>query len=319
MTLAELLEQARCQDISPCERRKALQHLLVHVQQLSGLLWDPHPDYGLVFNQTWAWFCRNLLEFQEGPPSLEESLVIWINSHLKSRIENLYKREQILAELLEQARGSDLSPFERQEALHRLLVRVQRLPGLLRDSHQDYYLALNRTWEWLCRNLSEFEERPPSLEQSLVKWINGYLRFRIRDLYTKDGEQQQRFDSLDAPSGCDSDDARTRQDKLRDPRPSLSDLDEYIEVWQQEKRQRLGQQIRVYIEQDPEGLLRECHLRNNDQCNCQLLSKRLLLKEPPDRHSGLARELGVPYQTLNSHWKYKCLPLLREILHNLEQ
>ncbi|MEO0949592.1 MAG: hypothetical protein AAFY11_15905 [Cyanobacteria bacterium J06641_5] len=288
------------------------------MQQLPGLVRDPHPDYDLAVNQTWKWFCRNFLTFKEDPPSLEESLMIWINEQLHLEIDNLYKREQILAELLEQARYPDLSPSERRRVLHRLLVCVQQLPGLLRDPHLDYRLALNQTFEWFCRNLSQFEARPPSLEKSLVTWLNGYLRFRIRDLYIRDGEKWQRFESLDAPIGCDRDDIRTLQDKLADSRPSLSDLNEYLEALQQENRQQFGQQIREYIEQDPEGLLAGCHLRNNDQCNCQLLSKRLLLQEPPDRRSNLAREFGVPYPTLDSHWKYKCLPLLRKIIHRLE-
>ena len=71
--------------------------------------------------------------------------------------------------------------------------------------------------------------------------------------------------------------------------------------------------IRIYVEQDPENRLTNCYPRQAPHCHCQCLGVRLLLQEPPDRLSTLAREFNINYQTLSSHWKRKCLPLLREI------
>ena len=221
--------------------------------------------------------------------------------------------DEQLRTLIEQACHPDTRHVEQQKALNRLLSQIQQLPGILRSTHPDYAIALNQTLEWFCKNLAKFEERPPSLEKSLVVWINGYLKWRIQDLYTKSQADRKRQISLDAPIGEDSPDARTCLEQLGDPTPSLSTLEGYIEALQANRLQRQGQQLQQYIEQDPEGRLVQCHPRSAPHCHCQILALRLLLKEPPDRISTLACEFNVNNQTLYSHWKQKCLPLLREI------
>jgi hypothetical protein len=40
---------------------------------------------------------------------------------------------------------------------------------------------------------------------------------------------------------------------------------------------------------------------------------RLLVQDPPQRIADVAREFNVNNQTLYSHWKNNCLPLLQEI------
>ncbi|HAG84032.1 MAG TPA: hypothetical protein DCL61_23485, partial [Cyanobacteria bacterium UBA12227] len=64
--------------------------------------------------------------------------------------------------------------------------QIQHLPGLARSSHPDYLHALNRTYQWISQNIQNFQPRPPSVQESLVTWINGYLYWRIRDLYAPD-------------------------------------------------------------------------------------------------------------------------------------
>lgn len=221
--------------------------------------------------------------------------------------------EDQLRGLIENARNPEISSLKRRITLNQLLVVVQQLPGILRSSHQDYGIALNQTWEWFCKNLADFEERPPSLERSLVVWINGYLKWRIQDLYGQDYSLQKKQMSLDISASQGDGDERTFLDCLPDLTPSLSTLDSYIEALQTKERQRQGQWIRDYIERDPGGKLASCYLRKTPHCHCQLLIQRLLLKDPPDRLSTLASDLNVNYQTLNSHWKQKCLPLLRDI------
>ncbi|MGF1516131.1 MAG: hypothetical protein ACFB5Z_20875 [Elainellaceae cyanobacterium] len=215
-----------------------------------------------------------------------------------------------LRDLIRQACDADSSDRERKRSLHRLLILVQRLPNLIRSSHPDYAIALNQTLDWFCRNLESFEERPPSLQRSLEVWVNGYLKWRIRDLYIDDQAHQKRQTSLDRPIG-DSD--ATRLDRLASPTPSLSNLTTYIEAIQDQQRQQLGRQIQALIEQDPDGVLSRCHPRSAPDCNCQMLTIRLLLREPPERISTLAREFQVKDQTLYSHWKKKCLPCLFDI------
>ena len=224
--------------------------------------------------------------------------------------------EEELRKLIAEVCQHPSQSLERQKALNRLLVQIQHLPGLTKSSHPDYLDALNRTWEWLSQNIQNFKPRPPSLQVSLVKWINGYLYWRIQDLYAPDN---RKYRSFDEPIGGEEA-GQTYLDQLSETgffTPLLSGIDGYIEQLQRQEQQRIGLQLEKYIESDPDGKLKNCHLKSNTQCNCLLLTQRLRLKEPPDKLVDLARELKVNYQTLVAHWKRNCLPLLQEIALSL--
>ncbi len=195
--------------------------------------------------------------------------------------------------------------------MDKLLLEIQQLPGLKKSRHQDYPEALNRTFQWVSREITNFEPRSPSVSKSFVNWINGYLVWRIKDLYSPDKDAPI---SLDAPIAVDAGET-TRLELL--PDFTLSGLDGMIENAQKETTQRIGLQLELYIEQDPEGKLKNSYPRSYPECNCQFLSKRRVLKDPPDKFQDLAEELSVNYTTLNSHWKRKCEPSLQEIARTL--
>lgn len=200
---------------------------------------------------------------------------------------------------------------KRRSAINKLLLEIHKLPGLKKSVHQDYPEALNRTFQWVSREIANFEPRQSSVSKSLVNWINGYLGWRIKDLYSPDKDAPI---SLDAVIAADIGET-TRLELF--PVPTLSGLDGMIESDQKETIQRIGLQLKLYIEQDPEGKLRNSCLRSCPECNCQFLSMRRVLKEPPDKFKDLAKELNVKYTTLTSHWDRKCEPLLQEIAHTL--
>ncbi|MEG4943925.1 hypothetical protein [Microcoleus sp. F4-D5] len=195
--------------------------------------------------------------------------------------------------------------------MNKLLLQIQQLPGLKKSSHLNYPAALNLTLEWVSREIAKFEPRQSSVSKSLVNWINGYLGWRIKDLYSPD---QDAPISLDAPIATDVGET-TRLDLL--PDLTLGGLDGMIESAQKETTQRIGVELERYIEQDPEQKLRNSYPRSHPKCNCQFLSMRRLLKDPPDRFQALANELNVNYTTLNSHWGRKCERLLQEIARSL--
>lgn len=196
---------------------------------------------------------------------------------------------------------------ERQKAINRLLILIQQLPGLYSSSHQDYLEAFNRTLEWVCKNIQNFEPRPPSWEKSFVVWINGYLKWRIQDLYTPDN----RYDSLDKPISNEGEKLTTLGEIL--PANSLSLLEQKIAELQKAKRQRQGESVRQYIETDPEERLRSSHPKKYPECNCQVLAIQLNFTEPPKKIADICKEINISNQTVYSHWKRRCLPLLREI------
>ena len=224
--------------------------------------------------------------------------------------------EEKLQDLIVQVqRCEPLSP-DRQKALNHLLIAIQKSPGLLKSAHQDYSQALNRTWEWVSQNIQAFEPRSPSIEKSLVTWINGYLYWRIRDLYDQDGRNCRKYASLDQPISRGQDGRKPPLDQLSNPRPSLNTLEHYIAEQQRREDQLIAQAIRRQIEQDPDAKLTHCHPRKHPDCHCQLFAVRLLLQDPPQQVADLAREFNANPQTLHSHWKKKCRPLLQEIGRN---
>jgi len=216
-----------------------------------------------------------------------------------------------LSALIAEIRQNPANSRKWRTAMNKLLLEIQQLPGLKKSVHQDYPEALNRTFQWVSREIANFEPRPPSVSQSLVNWINGYLGWRIKDLYSPDKDAPI---SLDAPIAVDAGET-TRLELL--PDFTLSGLDGMIESVQKETTRRIAIQLELYIEQDPEGKLKNSYPRSYPECNCQFLSKRRVLKDPPDKFKDLAEELNVKYTTLNSHWDRKCEPSLQEIARTL--
>jgi len=216
-----------------------------------------------------------------------------------------------LSALIAEIRQNPANSRKWRTAMNKLLLEIQQLPGLKKSVHQDYPEALNRTFQWVSREIANFEPRPPSVSKSLVNWINGTLRRRIQDLYSPDKKAPI---SLDAPIAVDAGET-TRLELL--PDFTLSGLDGMIESVQKETTRRIAIQLELYIEQDPEGKLKNSYPRSYPECNCQFLSKRRVLKDPPDKFKDLAEELNVKYTTLNSHWDRKCEPSLQEIARTL--
>jgi hypothetical protein len=218
--------------------------------------------------------------------------------------------DELLRSLIDEACRHEKGSTERRKALNRLLGALPLLPGLYRSSHQDYPEAYNRTLEWLCKNIDQYQGRSTSIEQSFVAWINGYLKWRVRDLYAPDDKYNALRVHL---ASSDDESCPDPLENFPDPKFNLNLLEIKIAQLQEAEQRKQGKAIRTYIEHDPEGKLTQCYPRKYPQCNCQVLACRLLLTEPPETIADLARDYGINNQTLYSHWKLKCLPLLQEI------
>lgn len=231
---------------------------------------------------------------------------------------------QLIADVCQHPDGSQAW----RRSMSRLLIVTQRLPEFSRYSSADcpdYLLeALNRTWEWLSRNLRSFQPRTASVRTDFVKWINGHLYWRVRDLVAPQASERASLSIDAAIQDGDGVEKTTWLDRLSEQgellgitsdAPTLDGIELYIEKLQRQAEQQIATRLARYIEQDPDQKLQARHPRNYPQCNCQLLSQRLLFifKNPPDSLADLAREFKINYQTLVAHWKQKGLPLLREI------
>ena len=215
----------------------------------------------------------------------------------------------------------DFQSAKRRRDVNRLLVELQQLPGLRKSSHPLYLEALDLTWEWVSRNICAFEPKPHlSIHESLVRWINGYLGWRITDLYLNQADQHSREFSLDVCINEGSENPLTLLEQLSDTgfeTPTLSGIDGYIEKLKNQKIQETLAKLERSVEEDPEQIFQNCHPRQHPNCNCQFLCQRLLFKNPPEKFAHISKELGINYQALISHWKRKCLPLLQKKLEDL--
>lgn len=233
---------------------------------------------------------------------------------------------QLLAAVYQHPDGSR----EWRKAMSRLLIAMQGLPEFRKYSGldcPDYFLdALNRTWEWFSRHIRDFKPRTSSTRNDLVAWLNRYLYWRLKDLKSPSAPTRKiKYFSLDATiSNSDDVEISTWLDRLSAQgqllgTPSsphvLSGLEIYLEQQQRQSEQSIVANIALYIEQDPEKRLQNCYPRKHPECNCQILSQRLLFifKDPPDRLADIARECKINYQTLVAHWKLKGIPLLQSI------
>lgn len=201
--------------------------------------------------------------------------------------------------------------------MNRLLIELQHLPGIARSSHPDYGDALNRTWGWVIRNICQISHQlTPPIQDSLAKWINGYLKWRIKDLRAPDNRAPI---SLDEPLSNDKEGQTLLdiQSSTDSNAPTLSGLDRHIQQLQKQKVLRVGVELERYIERDPEGKLRICYPHGYPQCNCQTLSKRRYLQDPPDTFKAIALDLNVPQSQVTNHWYGKCQTLLQKIAKKL--
>jgi hypothetical protein len=214
--------------------------------------------------------------------------------------------------------------------MSRLLLYIQQSSDLNRDGHQDYATALNKTLRWVWDNLEAFDPGDRAVSDALICWVNGHLKWRIKDLKLPQsfGTEDDRTDrdyrairknglkplELDKPLADDQGNQTSQSMTVADPRQGeASLLDGWIERLQQERRHRMGQEIYQYMETDPDGLLQGCSPRNSVDCHCGELTRRIHLSIPAETVRDIANAFSLSEQTLYTHWRTKCLPLLQII------
>ncbi|MBR8835252.1 MAG: hypothetical protein DSM106950_14800 [Stigonema ocellatum SAG 48.90 = DSM 106950] len=207
---------------------------------------------------------------------------------------------------------------ERTKAVNRFLILCQQSLKLIKSNHPDYPHALNQTWDWLGTNIQNFKPTSSSWIESLQRWINGYLYWRIKDLIPTTPPPL----SLEQPIGNDKVNL-TYKDLLRDEKHEFSLLDNLIKEEEAEYLKNVIEKISLYVEKDPDNILRNFYPKGYPKCNCQLLIKRLIFKKPPATLADIAREFDIKYQSLNTCWQHtqrqNCRKLLKEIAHKICQ
>ncbi|MEG3929541.1 hypothetical protein [Microcoleus sp. D3_18a_C4] len=257
---------------------------------------------------------------------LRELLQLLKNPEERSKRSNEQQEEiqcQCLRLILQLLKNPEERSNEQQERLKNELSKL--LPNLTgfrkrRDFNildadfdglvQEAYLGFFKTFSRFLHQLDLENTADDELRKRVVKRLNQIIKLKVVDYYRQRGRQPFTFSS-DAPQ-------TSREGEDFDSEGVLDDttetgIEQLIEQEQSKNKQRIGRKLWQYIEDDPDGKLRNSYPDNKPEANCQVLARRLLLKDPPDKFSVIAKELNINYQTFKSHWKRTGLPLVKEI------
>ena len=237
--------------------------------------------------------------------------------------------DERLCQLIQEVLGYSDGSSEQRQAMNRLLGLIPKLPGIYMDAFPgvDPADAFNRALQGVSctnenvsgHNLRLFvEKRNLDIEntdaelvrQLFVRWFNVILKRKLSEVDREKG----RYLSLNAPINASAGSATFEEIML--PDPTVSGLDRLAQQELDEANKLLEEDLKRYIEEDPEEKLRGCHPRGYPHCNCQELVKKRILQEPEDTWKTISAELQVPQGTATAHWKRKCQPLLKRIGHN---
>jgi hypothetical protein len=256
------------------------------------------------------------------------------STHLPENAEDpLSQLDQELHRLITRLKDLEPGASEWRITMSRLLGKIQAQPEFrqyCRPGCPDYLLtALNKTWMWLSRGaIKNFRlpQHPIGTWEAMVRWLKApgcYLWWRVKEEKQKYDAEQNRF-SLDQPRGkSDESEAGTWLDEIYEQLqrlgdiPSLSGMEDFIRRQSEREQQVLEMRFVLYIQQDPDGKLQNCHPRGKEKCNAQIVAQRLLLKQPPDKRVVIADEFDVDHRTFYSFCTQRVIPLLKKIFDEL--
>jgi len=166
------------------------------------------------------------------------------------------------------------------------------VPALIQTLKKDHSPIRASAVEALCKTASE---------ASVTALIQA-----LEELYTQ--EKQLRVISLDQ--------------LLMDKGSQVLLNTDFAYLDSPEPEASIAQRVWEYINQDPEGKLRNCTLKQYPDCNAQAVAKILYSSESYKANGQanlkvLAQYFNIPYKTFYSYWKRHCQPLLSEIVREL--
>lgn len=181
----------------------------------------------------------------------------------------------------------------------RYLTKVIRhaTSKLWRESNPYYQDALQQTWVYFCQNICEAGtgERYDPDRSTVTTWLNSYLKRRLQDFFIDTQKQQARKAT---PLNKTS---RSGESEMLDPLDNVASAPDVPPILDE---------VKHWVEADPNGELRRVCIEGHPTVNCQLLILRRL---PPETSwKDLATELGLSVSTLSSFYQRQCLPRLRK-------
>jgi hypothetical protein len=242
--------------------------------------------------------------------------------------------DEQLRQLLQLLKDSQEGSKEQERLKNQLCQLIPDLPGIrkhpypnidLEEMMQEAYCGFLKTLSAFLRGIDLDNLAADVLRTRVVQRFNKTLKNKVYDQYRR--RQQQIFTvSFDAPITSNRGEKFEAQEPI--DHTTKNGIEQLIEREQAQNKQRIGRKLWQCIEDDPTGELRNSYpnekidkkkpnnpenRRPRPDANSHVLALRLLLQDPPDKLSKIARELNIDYQTLNSHWKRTGLALVKEI------
>jgi hypothetical protein len=200
--------------------------------------------------------------------------------------------QQQLEQLITEACHYPLGSRERQKNLTKIIRLINS--QLWRENTPYYEDALQQTWIYFCQNLCE-EKTGKAYDRtkaSVITWLNNYLKRRLQDGYINEKKQQNQTISFEN---------NNLQNNRIEPADKIQD---------NSTSQTLLEEIKKWVQTDPQKKLNKIYLKNRPDITCQILILRRL---PPETSwKVLATEFGVSIGTLSSFYQRQCLPILRQ-------
>jgi hypothetical protein len=201
-----------------------------------------------------------------------------------------------LSQMVREACRHPAGSAERRKSLTKV---IRLIANKLWKEHTPYYQdAVQQTWVYFCQNICEGNTGEPyNPDRSHVTtWLNYYLKRRLQDLYTETQKQQSKI--VSGQNEC------LGSADLNQTVNPIENLAANPDV------PTLLEEVRNWVETDPEGELRQAHITNRPDITCQVLILRRL---PPETSwKTLATEFNLSISTLSSFYQRQCLPRLRK-------
>ena len=204
--------------------------------------------------------------------------------------------EERLRQLVEKACSYRRGTAERQRNLTQV---IRLITNKLWREHTPYYQdALQQTWVYFCQNICEGNTGEPynPSRGSVITWLNFYLKRRLQDFYIDTQKQQSKTLSTQVGrlGGGGNNETIDPVDNL----PAEPDVPLLLE------------EVKQWVEADPQGELSRTHIANHPEVTCQILILRRL--PPEESWKTLAEEFNLSISTLSSFYQRQCLPRLRK-------
>jgi hypothetical protein len=193
--------------------------------------------------------------------------------------QNLY-----LQALIQEACSHLPNSPQRRKALNSILRAVLKSPYIWKGTGDVYDEALDDTMKLVCEKLCEKYDPDQGL---FLHWFNACLRNKYKDkIRAVERDRSHKY---------------TGELNLLDRVASGVDATLFLDTWES---------FVQWLEDDPDRILSDCHIRNNPRANCQSLAylRRVIGKEWPE----IAASVGSTRGVVTSHWCRKCEPLLQE-------